>query len=324
MYRTDAMAEPMRLRASSSEDVLSFIPYLLGFRPENSLVTLLLRGGLLQLTARIDLPPPGADVELSRVARHFASVAQQHGAHEAVVATFTGNVTWSDTVVRRLEHALGRGGCEVVTALHCDDEQYRVRSAVGWTGPYDFDPRATAGAATAVAAGMSLLPDRAALAASIAPGGADAIGAVTAAAEEADMPEDPADREALMAQVVGRCLDLAGVISDADCAQLALLAADLDVRDVAWLMVRRETATAHRQLWQAVACRVPKVLSAAPVCLAGMAAWVEGDGALAWCCVHRARTEHPGYGMADLLADLLAAAVPPRLWESMAQDLAAG
>lgn len=320
---TDPTAGALRVRASSPEDLLSLIPYLLGFRPENSLVTLLLRGGLLQLTARIDLPPVGADVDLGRVARHFAAVADRHGAHDAVVATFTSDATWSDRVVRRVDAALGRSGCDVVTALHCDQRRYRVRGPLGWTGPFDFDPQTTATAASAVVAGLGMLPDRAALVASVAPAGPAEVAAVVAAAEGVDLPDEPGARDALMAETTARCVADAGTVSDRDCAQLALLATDLEVRDVAWLAMDRATARRHRELWQQVARRVPTVLSAAPVCLTGMAAWLEGDGALAWCCVDRATAEHPNYGMGDLLRQLLESAVHPRTWDAMSDGMAA-
>jgi hypothetical protein len=55
-------------------------------------------------------------------------------------------------------------------------------------------------------------------------------------------------------------------------------------------------------------------LRAAPAALLGFAAWLCGDGALAWCAVDAAQECEPGYGLASLLTDALAAAVPPSVW----------
>lgn len=323
MDRTESLSAPLSVRASSPEDLLSLIPYLLGFRPERSLVTLFLRGGLLQLTARIDLPPSGSEVELARLTRHFATVAERHGASETIVATFTDDAVWSDRVVRQLDRALGRTGCEVIAAVNGHGDTYRVHGALGWTGPYHYRPSDTAAAAGAVAAGMSMLPDRSALAASVAQGPPTVVAATVAAAEAVDVTGSYGRRRAEMADLVASRLGGSEPLTAQDCAQLALLATDLEVRDVAWLAMERRTAQQHRQLWQQVAQRVPTVLSAAPLCLTGMAAWLDGDGALAWCCVERAEAEHPGYGMADLLAQLLISAVHPQLWEQLADGLAA-
>ncbi len=53
-----------------------------------------------------------------------------------------------------------------------------------------------------------------------------------------------------------------------------------------------------------------------------LAAWVVGDGALAWCAVDRGTEvdpEHPGCLM---VADLLQRAVPPERWEVSRSPLA--
>ena len=65
--------------------------------------------------------------------------------------------------------------------------------------------------------------------------------------------------------------------------------------------------------------RAPVHLRAAPAALLGFAAWLSGDGALAWCAVERAQEAEPGYGLAGLL-HALAGAVPPSAWEPLGPE----
>jgi hypothetical protein len=75
-----------------------------------------------------------------------------------------------------------------------------------------------------------------------------------------------------------------------------------------------DNARGHVALWQDVVRRVPADLRAAPAALLGFAAWLTGHGALAWCAVDCAQRAQPGYGLAGILADALAGAVPPSTW----------
>ena len=50
-------------------------------------------------------------------------------------------------------------------------------------------------------------------------------------------------------------------------------------------------------------------------CLAAFAAWLQGDGALAWCAVERALAADPAYSWADLIVQSLEQAVSPSVWQ---------
>ena len=54
-------------------------------------------------------------------------------------------------------------------------------------------------------------------------------------------------------------------------------------------------------LWRDVVRRAPADLRAAPAALLGFAAWLSGDGALAWCAVECALEAEPDYSLAGLL-----------------------
>ena len=100
-------------------------------------------------------------------------------------------------------------------------------------------------------------------------------------------------------------------------ARLVAAVVHVDVRDVAWAEMSRDDANAHVDLWRDVVRRTPLDLSAAPAALLGFAAWLGGDGALAWCAVDRCQEAEPDYTMAALLTDALASATDPARWENL-------
>ena len=76
----------------------------------------------------------------------------------------------------------------------------------------------------------------------------------------------------------------------------------------------RDDAARHLRLWTDAVQRAPDDLVAAPAALLGLAAWLAGNGALAWCAVDRCQTVDPGNTLAELVADMLTHAVPPSTW----------
>lgn len=114
-----------------------------------------------------------------------------------------------------------------------------------------------------------------------------------------------ADRRLLPAEDVGRLL-------------VAMVA--IDVRDVAWSQMCIANAGAHVDLWRDVVRRAPGELLAAPAALLAFAAWLHGDGALAWCALDRCREAEPDYSLADLLTQALATATPPSTWQPVASE----
>ena len=77
---------------------------------------------------------------------------------------------------------------------------------------------------------------------------------------------------------------------------------DLHLRDLAWAMIDPDDAEQHARVWMQVVNQVPPTLSAAPLALLGMAAWIAGDGALQNCCCDELARLHPRYSMGGLLS----------------------
>jgi hypothetical protein len=110
-------------------------------------------------------------------------------------------------------------------------------------------------------------------------------------------------------------------VDDRRCAELALLATDVVVRDHAWAMMTRPDAEDHVRLWGRVVARVPPEVSAGALGLLGMAGWISGNGALQNCCAERLEELFPDYTLGQILADLSERAIPPSYWEEWSSFL---
>ncbi|MCW2737691.1 DUF4192 family protein, partial [Nocardioides sp.] len=79
----------------------------------------------------------------------------------------------------------------------------------------------------------------------------------------------------------------------------------------------RSDARRAVDLWSDAVRRLPASHVAGPAAVLGFAAWLVGDGALAWCAVDRCREAQPVHSLADLVAQLLESATSPDSWEGL-------
>lgn len=315
---------PTRLRLTEPGDLVGIAPYLLGFHPEESVVAILLEDGKVKLTARMDLPPL-ADADL--VIEQVSGLADTHNATAVVVLLYSATAEPARAVGAEL--LAGLASYHLVDALYVNATRWWSLICQGSCCPADgvpYDRSSHPMAAEAIYAGMNASSDRQAIAEQVmGPRAADTdrLGEVAqqTALEIRALPLD--DRQAMMAGLVETLVDRAGPITEADAARLAVLAADVMVRDVAWAMMSRDDAEEHVDLWRQVVATTVAPLEPAPLCLLGVAAWISGNGALQNCCVDRVRRIDPSYSMATLLAEINERALSPRLWDQLGEQMRA-
>jgi hypothetical protein len=105
-----------------------------------------------------------------------------------------------------------------------------------------------------------------------------------------------------------------------DVGRLLVAVAAVEVRDVAWAEITHHGAHRHVDLWRDVVRRAPHETRAAPAALLAFAAWLSGDGALAACALDVCQDAEPGYSLAGLLTQALAAGLPPDSWQPMPEE----
>lgn len=83
-----------KIKVSAGEDLLAFIPHMVGYWPERSIVCIGMSGKRLRATMRLDLPPDNSAVDLARFAAIAASqLASDHEADGCLIAIF-GDEDW--------------------------------------------------------------------------------------------------------------------------------------------------------------------------------------------------------------------------------------
>ncbi|MGI5212671.1 DUF4192 domain-containing protein [Plantactinospora sp. CA-290183] len=325
------------LSVRSTADLLSAVPYLLGFHPAESVVVIALRGNRVVFVARGDLPGPGAAVERTEAAGHLAAIVARQGVEATTVIGYGGpeRVT---PAIDALTAALARVRLPVLDALRVTGGRYwsYVCTEPGCCPPEGtpFDGATSQVAAAATFAGQVALPDRAALVRQVAPVGGRQRREMRRASRRAEErlgellarapARDPRGRRALLRagrSAVRAAMDrylAGGQLTDDESAWLALLLLHLPVRDHAWQ--RTGGGEEHLRLWTDVLRRAEPELVPAPASLLGFAAWRAGQGALASVAVERALDALPDYPLALMLADALQRGLPPSILDDWLDD----
>lgn len=271
------------------------------------------------MTARIDA---AALAEPAELAHYLDQVRRSQGALGLVTITYSRD---PDARERTWALAAGLDPLVLVDALLADGERWWSVLCDGPCCPPEgtpYDAGSNPLSAAAVFAGMSALPDRAAVEALVAgpaPEDEPHLFELVDDALEAVIDTSVGARKRSVRRLVNQAVE-GPPLSDADCVRMAVLVCDLQVRDVAWAQLTRERAERHVALWQQVVARTPSELAAAPLCLLGMAAWVAGNGALQNCCIERVERIDPTYTMASLLADINQRALPPHYWDELLRE----
>jgi hypothetical protein len=325
-------------------ELISALPYLMGFHPRDSLVVLAFggpSGHRIGLTQRVDLPTPAHAPEICRALAGNVLLSKPTGAAVLVVggraggAVAYGAAPPHEALVTGATEALEDRGVPVMVrawaagtnaraAWACYDE-CRCRGALP-------DADATPLAATAVAAGLVVYPDRAAMEGLVAPAPPDRLRrraelitrAVDAALDDPDRlgRAEPAGSEPAgsgsagsgSAVVEAALADAAAGrlhLDDDRVVALALALSDLAVRDAALLRCAQSEADAAEQLWAALARETPDPEAAEPATLLAACALLRGDGALAGIALDRAQQAWPGHRLSGLLRAVWAAGMRP-------------
>lgn len=336
------MDDPTRplVSLTDSAEIAAALPYLVGFHPHESLVLVAL-GGLtgnrVGLTVRADLPARADSAAVVAALARSIATDDPAGVVVAVVTESPDDrepLPGGDEVAglpqRDVVHdavvALAGLGIPVRDAL-------LVRGGRWWSydcphpccAPGAGEPLpggVSALAAAATATGQVVARDRAALEARIAPLDGPARAAVeevtwrlvdrrARAAREDPDAEAHRSWDAVLRAVRGCRPRAAGRLPDREVAGVLWALADVRVRDRALTLALGDDAAAAELLWTECTRRAPAPMDAAPATLLAVSAWLRGDGAMANVALQRALDSRPTYTLARLLADGLAACLPP-------------
>ena len=309
----------------NEDDLLALIPYSLGFVPEDSLVLVTLGRDSAPFHARIDLPEVPDD--LPDVVAPLVVAARRNNAAKAMVVVYSDDECLAKRAADLLVDALSAGEVDCLVSLRADGRRWfplgvdhlDPRSLVG----VPYDPRDHELSSRAVLDGRVTFRTRSELADSLAARDPDEVeevlraharlGPLTAATPRRLL----AAEAAWLTQTVAAQVHGAGPLTPDEVARALRAVGHQELRDIAWCVVTREEAASHVRVWCDVVRRSPSELVAPAAGLLAFAAWLSGDGALAWCAVDRSLGSDPDHTLARLVAQALDGAVPPSAWRPL-------
>lgn len=183
------MSNQHRLPITSPADLITAVPYLLGFHPTDSLVLVGLTGTTVAVASRTDLPSPAEAVDWADEVMPQQLRMLQHADVTAAIVIGYGPATRVTPVLDTVAPRLRTAGIDVSDKLRVTGRRYFSYLCQNPSCcPIDglpFDPDRSDLAMRAIVAGHTTLPDRQALVASIAPIDGPARTAVTRATYQA-------------------------------------------------------------------------------------------------------------------------------------------
>lgn len=293
------------LRVSGPDALIRAVPYLLGFEPTESLVLMGLADGRVVVTARLDL-----DESDGATVGHIANTFEKGGVTSMVAVTYSAHPVTDPADLpfaqtgRLVTVAMGLASINIADLLYVTGERrwsYMCSEACCPAEGIALPAEPLPFEAAAVAAGLSKVSTREALADTIAPG-------------------EPIDQE-LIDVHIDNPMPAAAIIEairadkeldDATLVRIASALLDFNERDAVWSAIDGDKMRERRVLQQ-LAVRLPETrLAAAPLLLVGWSAWRAGDGAVANIAGERLLEADPGYTAGHLLRTVLEMGVDPR------------
>lgn len=311
---------PRSYVARGPEDLIALVPYLLGFHPEESVVLLTFGAPAGSFHARTDLPE-GTD-ERAAMVEVLCEAVRNNGVEVTAVVVFSSDAERARACCAELVPALQVSGASVLDAVRADGRCWW--SVLEDAEPHPYDLSCHPFTAERVLEGQAAFRSRGELADSIVGDDPEDSARVAEAADE--VADELLAGGQLRVQEVARTnalwlrdrLAAASKLDDrlsvADAGRVLVLVQLVSMRDVACSRISRSTAHEHVLLWRDLLRRAPSDLVPGAAALLGLAAWLDGDGALAWCAIDRCREVDPDHSLALHLADLLQRAVPPGTW----------
>jgi hypothetical protein len=317
------LREPRRrLKIGRSDELLAIIPYLVGFHPDESIVVVFIKSGRIVLTARMDLPPESAADEL---AEQIDYISKRQEADALALVAYGAASLSAHRLLTLLMDRLGK--LKLTDVLYVGHGRWWSLTCAEDCCPLNgtpFDLGSHPVSAAAVFAGLGTLASRHELAASISGPPEAELQRLQALADSLLAGVEDFDNQSAAARLVDSATSDPGVLDERTCLLLGLLVTHVHIRDLAWALITPTNAEEHVRLWGGVVAHVPPTFAAAPLCLLGMAAWVQGSGALLNCCCERLAQVDPSYSMGKLLCEISVQAIPPSLWRQLGKEMQAG
>ena len=314
---------------TSPHDILAAVPFLVGFKPKDSIVLISLKDDAINLAMRIDFPSKISSLELANVSRHLLRNNSQAA---LVVFYLPHKFSPNHPVVQEISQLLATLPLDLKESLVVQNGRWRSLLCSDYTccpieGNHLPEIENSRIAAEQVALGKPLPFDSLQeLNESISATESDPeLIAMIKTIPTIDYEKNPVAKQREGAEaVIDFIADFAadGVCRDKKLTALVLVRLqDLQVRDFALGSVSPDTLDIYFNAWRWLLRQAPVGYIAPVANLFAAVAYERGDGALAHRSLDRAVADEPGYPMTSLLRRVFNSGWAPSSFAAMRAEL---
>jgi hypothetical protein len=316
---------------TSAHDLITAIPFLIGFHPTNSIVLISVKDGAIGLAMRIDLPAQLESDQIDLLAHHFL---RDESEAALLVAYMPDNREDGDSILISLGAGLIRNGVEIQESIVVQSGRYRsiicrdvsCCPPIGKSMP-DIDSSEIA--AEHVIAGIpmpyenisQLIETISADPSSLTLAWASEVSAFAFTDEDPDAAPLRRDGIETMDLLLDDFRMGYGATNRVLVARMIGRMSDLQVRDYAMGVHSEDTYDLYFAMWREL-LRLSPIGFVAPIaCIVAAMAYEAGDGALAQKALDRAFADDEHYPLAALLRRVFNAGWPPESFAAMRAEL---
>lgn len=316
---------------TSAHDLITAIPFLIGFHPTNSLVLISVKDGAIGLAMRIDLPTQLESDQIDLLAHHFL---RDESEAALLVAYMPEHRDDGDSVLISLGAGLIPNGVDIQESIVVQAGRYRsiicrdttCCPPAGKTMP-DIDNSEMA--AEHVVAGIpmpyeniaQLIETLAADPASLALSWASEVSSFAFTDDDANAAPLRRDGVETMDLLLDDFRMGYGASNRTLVARMIGRMSDLQVRDYAMGVHTEDTYDLFFMMWRELLRLAPVGFVAPIACIVAAMAYEGGDGALAQKALDRALEDDERYPLAALLRRVFNAGWPPESFAAMRAEL---
>lgn len=310
-----------RIAIRDTGELIAAVPYLLGFRPAESVVICVYAGATrtqLRLCLRADIPTPDLYYSLAEQLRDPVLRANSCGV--SVIVVCEGEVRPPDSLPHnKLVDAIGTVFAASGVLVHHAFWVPAIEENLTWWCYTDLecnglvpDPTSCTLAATATAMGVVAYDSKEELRTTLEPTDrsplAERAERIEAAAK---LNQDEARGRRLLEDLIEEAREGTWTLSEERLVDLAVALSNVRVRDGC---LRPEvTSIGHpiEQVWTELTRALPAPYRAQPACLLALTAFLRGDGVLAGVAIDVALHADPEHSFANLMRTSLDFGLPP-------------
>jgi hypothetical protein len=316
---------------TSAHDLITAVPFLIGFQPSDSLVLIALHQNEIALAMRIDIPDSLSDDDVELLSEHYV----RQGADGALlVAYMPQERSDGDGLLISLGAALMRKGIEIRESIVVACGRYRSiicrdQSCCPATGVEIPDYQGSTYALEHVIAGIpmpystidELVDSISALPISHDRDWRQRIDAYSCDEESPDIAILRRDGVEAMDVLLDEFRLGHGASEDQLVARVIGRMSDVQVRDYALGVHQEDTFDLYFAMWRELLRVAPHNFIAPIACIVAAMAYESGDGALAQKALDRAFEDDGTYPLAALLRRVFNAGWPPQSFAQMRSEL---